>query len=190
MSKDKERKKKILELLKEGEKTPKELASFFDVSLMTIYRDIKELEKEGLVEKKHGYVRLKEEEETIPKECVVCHKEVDGRFNVIFFLKEGKRVQTCCPHCGLMAFNRLKDKIEAVLTKDFITCNPVSAFSSWYVVGAEIAPCCSPSAFSFSDKSMAERFARGFGGKVLSFEEAVKEIYRLMSVGQRVHFNI
>ncbi len=183
-----ERKQKILEILKEGKKTPKELASIFNVSLMTIYRDIKDLESEGLIERKHGYVSLKDE--TSQKECIICHKEIDGRFNMIFFLKEGKKFQTCCPHCGLMAYKNFENRIEAILAKDFITCNPVNAFSGWFVVGAEIAPCCSPSAFVFGSKELAEKFAKGFGGGVFTFQDAVKEIYRLMNLGQKVEFKL
>ncbi len=190
MKKDKERKKRILELLQEGERTPKELANYFGVSLMTIYRDIKELEREGLIDKEHGVLRLKEKKEEIPKDCVICHKEIDGRFNVIFFLKEGKKVQACCPHCGLMAFKNLGDSIEAALMRDFISCNPVNASMCWYVVGASISPCCSPSAFAFVEKEVAEKFARGFGGKVLPLEEAINEIYKLMSMGTRVEFKL
>lgn len=188
MSKDKERRRKILQLLKERERTPKELATVFNVSLMTIYRDIKELEKEGLVERKHGTVYLKRETED--GKCVICSKEVDERFKVVFFLKEDKKVFACCPHCGLMAFKKLGPNIQSALMRDFISCNPVNAFTSWYVVGADINPCCSPSAFSFSEKYNAERFAQGFGGKVLNFEDAVEEINRLMSFGTRVKFNL
>jgi len=190
MKQEKERRKRILELLREGEKTPKELASYFGVSLMTIYRDIKELEREGLIEKEHGILRLKEQKEELPKECFVCHKEIDGRFNAIFFLKDGKKAQACCPHCGLMGFKILGDKIEAVLMKDFISCNPINASSCWYVVGASISPCCTPSAFAFVDKETAEKFAKGFGGSVLPLKEAVEEIYRLMSIGTPVKFNL
>lgn len=189
MSREKERKRKILELLKEKEKTPKELADIFKVSLMTIYRDIKELEKEGLIERKHGMVCLKEDESSL-QQCVICSKDIDRRFNVIHFLSEGKRVHACCPHCGLMAFRRLNDKVESIIMKDFINCNPVNAFTSWYVVGADISPCCSPSVFAFSDRYIAERFSRGFGGKVLDFEDALEEIHRLMSLGTRIKLSL
>jgi len=188
MSKERKRREQILKLLEEGERTPKELANLFGVSLMTVYRDLKELEREGLIEKKHGTVRLKEEEGS--RECFICHKEVDGRQDMIFFLKRGKKVQTCCPHCGLMAFEKLGDGVEAAMTKDFITANPVNAFSGWYVVGAKVTACCSPSAFAFGDKETAEMFAKGFGGKVLDLPSAIKEMKRLMSVGTRVEFKL
>ncbi|RUM27678.1 MAG: DeoR/GlpR transcriptional regulator [Aquifex sp.] len=189
MSREKERKRKILELLKEKERTPKELADIFKVSLMTIYRDIKELEKEGLIERKHGTISLKEDESSL-QHCVICSKDIDGRFNVILFLNEGKKVHACCPHCGLMAFRKLSDKVESIIMKDFVSCNPVNAFTSWYVVGADISPCCSPSAFAFSDRYIAEKFSKGFGGKVLDFEDALEEIHRLMSLGTRIKLSL
>ncbi|NPA32821.1 MAG: HTH domain-containing protein [Aquificae bacterium] len=185
----KERRRKILELLRERERTPKELADYFNVSLMTVYRDIKELEKEGLVERKHGTIRLKEEEGEGSR-CVICSKEIDGRFNVIIFTKDGRKLQACCPHCGLMAFRKMGEKIETMMMKDFISCNPVSALSCWYVVGSEISPCCTPPAFVFSTKELAQKFSKGFGGKVLDFEGAIEEIHRLMSLGTRVKLTL
>ncbi|PMP62595.1 MAG: DNA-binding transcriptional regulator, partial [Sulfurihydrogenibium sp.] len=47
------RKKEILKILQErGEVTVKELSHIFKVSEMTIYRDVRELEKEGEIKRK------------------------------------------------------------------------------------------------------------------------------------------
>ncbi|MGC8942479.1 MAG: DeoR family transcriptional regulator, partial [Sulfurihydrogenibium sp.] len=53
------RKKEILKILQErGEVTVKELSHIFKVSEMTIYRDVRELEKEGEIKRKHGSILL------------------------------------------------------------------------------------------------------------------------------------
>ncbi len=58
----KERHEKILELLKERKVVKlKELASHFDISLVTIRRDVDELEKEGLIKKIYGGIMYNEE---------------------------------------------------------------------------------------------------------------------------------
>jgi len=74
------RKEKILEILKEKkEVSVKELSKFFNVSEMTIYRDIKELEKEGEIKRKHGSVLLNEKDSTeslVVDTCPICDKPI------------------------------------------------------------------------------------------------------------------
>ncbi len=184
------RKEEILRLLEEGYTTAKELARYFNVSLMTIYRDLKELEEEGRIIRRHGSVELKREEDLKGEGCVLCGKEIDNRLAFTYILKGGKKVHTCCPHCGLLAFPTLeKERIEMIFSRDFIYCNPINALSAFYVVGGDVSPCCLPPAFVFADKGIAERFAKGFGGEILSFEEAVKRMQDLMKKSQRVNFS-
>jgi len=58
----KERHEKILTLLKEKKVVKlKELASYFNISLVTIRRDVDELEKEGLIKKIYGGIMYNEE---------------------------------------------------------------------------------------------------------------------------------
>ncbi|EDP73068.1 nitrous oxide reductase accessory protein NosL, partial [Hydrogenivirga sp. 128-5-R1-1] len=74
------------------------------------------------------------------------------------------------------------DKEVSAITYDFITENPITAFNAYFVVGSEAKPCCSPSAIPFSSKEMAEKFAKGFGGKVLNFIDAYNEIVNSMNL--------
>ncbi len=185
------RKEEILRLIEEGYTTVKELARHFNVSLMTIYRDLRELEEEGRIIRKHGNIELKKDEDIKESVCAVCGKEVDLRLAFIYILKGGKKVHTCCAHCGLIAYKNLnRERIEMVITRDFITCNPINAFAVTYVVGGSVSPCCSPPAFVFADKENAERFAKGFGGYISDFGEAVLKMEELMKLGQRVDISI
>ena len=185
------RKEEILRLIEEGYTTAKELARHFDVSLMTIYRALRELEKEGKIVRKHGAIELKKEEEPKESTCAVCGKEVDLRLAFIYILKGGKKVHTCCAHCGLIAYRTLSpEKVEMVITRDFISSNPVNAFSATYVVGSAVSPCCNPPAFVFAEKENAERFAKGFGGYMTGFRDAVVKMEELMKRGQRVDINL
>jgi len=185
------RKEEILKLIEEGYTTAKELARHFDVSLMTIYRTLRELEEEGKIVRRHGTIELKKEEDIKENTCAVCGKDVDLRLAFIYILRGGKKVHTCCSHCGLIAYKTINpEKVEMAITRDFISCNPVNAFTAAYVVGGSVSPCCSPPAFVFATRENAERFAKGFGGYVAEFHDAVSKMEELMKRGQRVDINI
>jgi DeoR/GlpR family transcriptional regulator of sugar metabolism len=185
------RKEEILKLIEEGYSTAKELARYFNVSLMTIYRDLRELEEEGKIVRKHGNVELKREESIKESVCAVCGKDVDLRLAFIYILKGGKKVHTCCAHCGLIAFKTIDaEKVEMAITRDFITCNPMNAFMGTYVVGSSVSPCCTPSAFVFANEEDAHKFSKGFGGYVSDFGEAVVKMEELMKAGQRVNITL
>ncbi|RLJ70245.1 DeoR/GlpR family transcriptional regulator of sugar metabolism [Hydrogenivirga caldilitoris] len=185
------RKEEIVRLVEEGYKTAKELARHFNVSLMTIYRDLKELEEEGVIIRRHGNIELKREESLRESVCAVCGKEVDLRLAFIYILQGGRKVHTCCAHCGLIAYKTLPtDKVEMAITRDFITCNPINAFTGTFVVGSMANSCCTPSAFVFADKEYAQRFAKGFGGYVSDFVDAVVKMEELMKAGQRVNLSL
>ncbi len=183
-----DRRREILKLIKEGEQNTKKLAEKFGVSLMSIYRDLKELEKEGLIIRKYGKLEVanrnvKEAKDKERDKCAFCQKENDDRLRFTFHLENGKQIHTCCPHCGLLLYKSIIDPIEAITTKDFITCNLLSGTSAYYVLGSAATPCCSPSALAFSRKEDAYMFKNGFGGEVFEFDEATKVIWELMKYG-------
>ncbi len=190
-----DRKEQIIELIPQGYRSVKALAQHFGVSLMTIYRDVRELEKEGRLVRKHGELLLREEagesiEETVPS-CAYCTKPIEKRLEFTYRMKRGKFVRACCAHCGLLLYKNLKEEdIESCMTWDFINCRPLSCFSAWYVVGSSATPCCFPSAIAFASKEDAEKFAKGFGGVVLDFEGAVDSIIHLMKRGSVVKINL
>lgn len=181
-----DRKTKIIKILQEkGEATVKELANVFDVSEMTIYRDIKELEKEGHIKRKHGSVLLRneedEEDKIKEKICPVCEKTII-RAHPYKISIENKNIEACCEHCGMILHKQYENKDVFAITYDFITENPITAFNAFYVVGSDAKPCCSPSVIAFSDKKMAEKFVKGFGGKIMSFLEVYDEINKTINL--------
>ncbi len=186
MKQEIDRKKKILEILEEkGEVTVKELSNVFNVSEMTIYRDIKQLEKQGLIKRKHGSVLLgsvDNVDEKLIKTCPICEKPITRVHPYRIVIKGVRTVEACCEHCGLMLHNRYEDEEVSAITYDFITEKPVNVLDAYYVVGSSAVPCCSPSVIPFISKEDAEKFQRGFGGKVMNFIEAYKEILNRMSL--------
>ncbi|MCS6958090.1 MAG: DeoR family transcriptional regulator [Aquificaceae bacterium] len=190
-----DRKEQIVELIAQGYRNVKALAQHFGVSLMTIYRDVRELEKDGRIVRKHGELLLKEEAGEIPEEgmptCAYCTKPIEKRLEFTYRLRRGRTVRACCAHCGLLLYKNIKEEdLESCMTWDFINCRPISCFSAWYVVSSSATPCCLPSAIAFSSKDDAEKFARGFGGYVMNFETAVDAVQELMKRGTPVRIKM
>ncbi|RMA97681.1 NosL protein [Hydrogenothermus marinus] len=175
-----DRKKRILEILREkNEVTAKELANVFKVSEMTIYRDIKQLEKTGEIIRKHGSILLNTKENKESKTvdtCPICEKAITRSHPYKIVIEDKKTLEACCEHCGFLLHKKYEDKEVSAITYDFITENPITAFNAYFVVASSAKPCCSPSVIPFSSKEDAEKFAKGFGGKVLNFFEAYNEI--------------
>lgn len=180
------RKQEILKILKErGEVTVKELSHIFGVSEMTIYRDIRELEKEGEIKRKHGSVLLNTVENKEPislKSCPVCAKPITRSHPYKIIVETSKIVEACCEHCGMMLHQKYEDQNVSALTFDFITEKPVNALDAYYVVGSSAVPCCSPSVIPFINKEDAEKFSKGFGGKVLNFVQAYNDVINRMNI--------
>lgn len=178
MYKEKEnRKEKILEILKEKKSiSVKELSKIFNVSEMTIYRDIKELEKEDLIEKNHGSINTpslekKQEKNKTEKTCPICFKKLDTFNSYKILLNPSQVIEACCEHCGFILHQRYEQVNVSAICYDFITKKPINPFEAFFVVDSEAIPCCNPSVIAFYNKNDAIKFVNGFGGKVLNFIE-------------------
>jgi len=58
---------------------------------MTIYRDLKELEEEGRIIRKHGYIKLNDKKEGDEGRCSFCGKQTDSRIEVTIYTSKGER---------------------------------------------------------------------------------------------------
>jgi len=169
------REQKILEILqKQRSVSIQELVDELGVSNMTIHRDLNKLVEAGYIQKKHGGVTLDTKTTNIQSHsCSMCHKSSSGRVTFIVQLENGEKKFACCAHCGLMIHSETK-KVKQSLTTDYLYGHMVSANQATYVVGSELTICCVPSILSFSTQEDAEKFRRGFGGKVVDIEKAME----------------
>lgn len=170
----------ILDWLREHKRAAIEsLAAQFNVSAMTIHRDVAELVKSGQVQKVHGGVvwveTLPQTQPVIEGKCEMCGVPAT---RMPFIMKEadGQTHTACCPHCGLMMLNHLP-ALSTILTTDFLYGRTVSAKSAVYVVGSDVQMCCAPSVLSFTCVGDAEKFITGFGGKLMSYDEALMLVH-------------
>ena len=170
-----ERENLILEWLsKNGSATIQELADACLVSPMTIHRDLNRLAEKGHVQKSHGSVTLaKNPEEMIINPCDMCGKSTVGKSVFIIHLGSGDQRRACCAHCGLMLQQLVKGAWHS-MTMDFLHGHMISAHQAVYLVGCDLNICCVPTILTFGSRSEAARFQAGFGGSLVTMEEAIR----------------
>ena len=177
-----DRQQQILDLLaQQGVVRVDELSSHLGVSTMTVHRDLDLLEQAGqLLKVRGGAVPLKPS--LGPDECIVCRMRPRRRLQVMLHLVDGTEQRACCPHCGLLALARARERITAALVTDFLYERPVSARDATYLIGSDTAICCTPTVLAFEQQSDAERFQRGFNGRLMPFEEAIAYLQQLTTL--------
>ncbi|NLI68167.1 MAG: DeoR/GlpR transcriptional regulator [Bacilli bacterium] len=182
-----ERLAKIKEIVLERKNVKiSELSEELNVSEMTIHRDIKQLVDEGFVIKTFGGVSLAQSAYDLQKNlnvCSVCQRPIHDRFAYQLILTNNRIERACCAHCGFMRQKQLGDQVLQAMTYDLFKGTTVSAQMAYFVIDAAIqVTCCQPQVLAFESKEYAEKFIKGFGGKVLTYKEAMDLIDKHMQV--------
>ena len=172
-----QRRAKIVEWLQEEQSlTIDQLARHFEVSAMTIHRDLDLLVKEGRARKVRGGAMPAADALPAPgsdqSQCAMCGKRVPRRTTWVVTGENGEQQQACCPHCGFLMHSHATGQ-QSSLAADFLYGQMVNAHQATFVVGSEVTLCCVPGVLCFASRSDAERFQRGFGGKLLDFAGAM-----------------
>lgn len=163
-----------------------ELSDELNVSEMTIHRDIKQLVDEGFVIKTFGGVSLAQESyhlQTNYNVCAFCQRPIHDRFAYQLILTNNRIERTCCAHCGLLRQKHLDGQVLQAMTYDFFKGTTIGAQMAYFVIDTSIQiTCCQPQLLTFDSKDHAEKFVKGFGGKVLNFPEALTLVSKHMQV--------
>lgn len=110
--------------------------------------------------------------QTVP--CPVCGIEVREGAKVTVERKDGRKIVYGCPKC---AFTTEKiDQIKHATVTDFLTSETVDARQATYLLETEIGVGDPPHWLAFATRERAEKFAKGFGGDVETFDEMIEEI--------------
>jgi DeoR/GlpR family transcriptional regulator of sugar metabolism len=167
------RRENIMRWLKEQPSlTIEDLAARLGVSNMTVHRDLDYLVQMGMVSKVHGGVTLAEKRRSNGAPvCKVCGIAIAERTSFVIQTMEGEQLNTCCPHCGFLLLNEIKQPVT-VLAKDFLYGRVMNARYAFYVVNSTVALCCMPSHLCFATPDDARRFQQGFDGQIMTFPEA------------------
>lgn len=186
-----DRRRQILALLQEqGIVLISHLGERFDVSHMTIHRDLDQLEERGHLRKVRGGAvpvtpPLTGPAASASSTCPMWTKKALPHTRVILNQVDGGQKIACCPHCALMLLSREEEEVSSILVTDFFSGAMGSAQTAYYVVDPEVTVCCSPTTLTFSRREDATRFQTGFGGELLSFADAAHFISEAMRVHMR-----
>jgi DeoR family transcriptional regulator, copper-sensing transcriptional repressor len=140
---------------------------------MTIHRELNKLAEAGVIQKKHGGVVLASQSPADNvNQCSMCSKPISERTVFIVQLENGEQKRTCCAHCGLMIHSQTRESMQS-LTADYLHGHIISANHAIYVLGSDLAVCCVPSVLSFGSRQDANKFQKGFNGKLASMNECI-----------------
>ena len=109
--------------------------------------------------------------------CPLCGMNIAGNENTAYEIvyTDGTTETYCCPHCGLYEQATKKDTVKSAKARDFISGEWMDPAKMTFVFKSTAVPACAPSWIAFGNKNEAEKFQKGFGGTVYSFDEALIE---------------
>lgn len=159
-----------------------ELSKELGVSEMTIHRDLKPLVEEGFVVKTFGGVSLaKTTSHQTSKLCIYCNRTVCDKLAFRLILTNDRVEVTCCAHCGLLRYKQIESEVMQAICCDFLRETTISAHLASYVMDTSLdIGCCQPQVLTFEWKEHAEKFVKGFGGRIYDFEEALDVVFHKM----------
>lgn len=110
-----------------------------------------------------------------PERCIICGMDVTkyphSRYTV--HISDGKQHVTCGVQCGLSLHLRLKDLWKSATATDLFSNRPFDAKAGFYVFKSSVITDMAPGFISFRARQHAEKFVAGFGGRVMTYDEAL-----------------
>ncbi len=109
------------------------------------------------------------------KRCLLCGMDVSKYPHTRYVVKTttGEEHVTCGAQCGLSLHLRLKEKFKSATASDLLSNRPVDAQKAFYVYKSTVITDMAPGFIVFAVRKNAESFARGFGGQVVTYDEAL-----------------
>jgi len=110
-----------------------------------------------------------------PERCIVCGMDVTKYPHTRYVVStaEGKQHVTCGVQCGLSLHVRLKDAWKAATATDLFSNRPFDATTGFYVFKSSVITDRAPGFISFRSRDHAEKFVAAFGGRVVTYNEAL-----------------
>lgn len=108
--------------------------------------------------------------------CIVCGMDVSKypHSRYVVETKDGKMYKTCGVQCGLTLHLRFKDKWKSATASDLLSNRPFDVKKGFYVYKSTVITDMAPGFIAFKRKTNAEKFSKGFGGRVVTYEEALE----------------
>ncbi len=156
-----------------------DLAQYFNVSRMTIHRDLHALLEQGMLLRIHGGAvkRNPVSPATGVTHCFACNRQILPHQRSEIHKADGLREETCCTSCGLRQFSAETGVVRFVVA-DLLSGKMLLAEEAYFLVNSLATPCCQPSLLSFASQDEVASFQAGFGGSIARLDEAV-EFFRV-----------
>jgi len=109
--------------------------------------------------------------------CLLCGMYLSDYSHVKYTIvdTEGKTYVTCGVQCGLILTLNLKGKFKSATLTDLFSHKSVASEKGWYVFKSSVITDMAPGLIGFADKSQAENFIKGFGGELLTYQQALEK---------------
>jgi len=110
------------------------------------------------------------------KRCIVCGMDVSKypHTKYVVMTTDGEEFVTCGVQCGLTLHLRLKKKFKSAMATDLLSNRSFDAQKGFYVYKSTVITDMAPGFISFITRANAEKFQKGFGGKVVTYQEALE----------------
>lgn len=110
------------------------------------------------------------------KRCIVCGMDVSKypHTRYVVTTTEEEEFVTCGVQCGLTLNLRFKEKFKSATASDLLSNRPFDAQKGFYVYRSTVITDMAPGFISFVTRTNAEKFQKGFGGEVVTYQEALE----------------
>ena len=170
-----ERRKAILKLATiNGNVSTRGLAQRFNVSRMTINRDLRSLEETGTLKPIHGGAipNTQPHQTSGQSFCSLCDKPAIPHQSYQLQHPEQARETFCCAYCGLQSQLQNQSSTHYYAT-DMISGKSLPAQNAFFLIRSSATPCCHPSILTFADEAEVVTFRSAFGGVIGRIAEAL-----------------
>ncbi len=112
------------------------------------------------------------------KQCKQCGMDLAGypQSRMVIEYSDGTAVDVCSIHCAAVEMKQNKDRqIKSIMVADYATKKLTDAKSAtWVIGGNKEGVMTGVPKWAFADRSQAQEFVKENGGRVTSFDEAMK----------------
>jgi nitrous oxide reductase accessory protein NosL len=110
------------------------------------------------------------------KRCQVCGMDVSKYSHTRYVVTTtgGEELITCGVQCGLTLHLRLKEKFKSATATDLLSNRSVDAQKAFFIYKSTVITDMAPGFIAFATKTNAEKFQKGFGGQVVSYQETLE----------------
>ena len=108
-------------------------------------------------------------------QCSLCGMDLTKYTHVRYTITtaDGQQITTCGVQCGLLLQLNLGKSFQSATATALLSHKSIDAAKAWFVYRSKAITDMAPGFIAFASKDNAERFSKGFGGTVMTLQEAL-----------------